>query len=136
LVLAHGWPWSSYSWPRIIPALARRYRVHWYDMPGNGRSDKGAGLRTSLDVQGEVFAAMLEHWQLSRPLVVAHDMGGAVTLRAHLLQGCDFERYVPDERRGGAAVGFEFFDHVGRHVAAFTGLPGHIHRAVVEAYIG
>ncbi len=48
LVLAHGWPWSSYSWHRIIPALARRHRVHWYDMPGYGRSEKGAGMRTSL----------------------------------------------------------------------------------------
>ncbi|EAU41833.1 hypothetical protein FP2506_15409 [Fulvimarina pelagi HTCC2506] len=33
LILAHGWPWSSVSWHRIIPALAERYRVHWYDMP-------------------------------------------------------------------------------------------------------
>ncbi|RWO04224.1 MAG: alpha/beta hydrolase, partial [Mesorhizobium sp.] len=29
LVLAHGWPWSSFSWHRIIPDLARRYHVHW-----------------------------------------------------------------------------------------------------------
>jgi pimeloyl-ACP methyl ester carboxylesterase len=34
LVLAHGWPWSLFSWHRIIPDLARRFRVHWYDMPG------------------------------------------------------------------------------------------------------
>ena len=31
--------------------------------------------------------------------------------------------------------GSSFFDHVGRHVEAFQGLPPHIHRAVVEAYI-
>ena len=31
--------------------------------------------------------------------------------------------------------GSAFFDHVGRHVEAFQGLPPHIHRAVVEAYI-
>ena len=31
--------------------------------------------------------------------------------------------------------GSAFFDHVGRHVNAFMGLPQHIHRAVVEAYI-
>lgn len=136
LVLAHGWPWSSYSWHRIIPALTSQYRVHWYDMPGYGRSDKGAGMRTSLDVQGEVFAAILEHWHLPRPLVVAHDLGGAVTLRAHLLHGCDFERYVLMNVVAVRPWGSEFFDHVGRHVEAFTGLPGHIHRAVVEAYIG
>ncbi|MER8496827.1 alpha/beta hydrolase [Mesorhizobium sp. M1312] len=94
LVLAHGWPWSSFSWHRIIPDLARRYRVHWYDMPGYGRSAKAAEQRTSLDVQGEVFAEMLAHWDLAQPMVVAHDFGGATTLRAHLLHGCDFERYV------------------------------------------
>lgn len=135
LVLAHGWPWSSYSWHRVIPALARRYRVHWYDMPGYGRSEKGAGRRTSLDVQGEVFAVMLDHWGLSRPLVVAHDMGGAATLRAHLLHGADFERYVLMNVVAMRPWGSEFFDHVGRHVEAFTALPTHIHRAVVDAYV-
>jgi pimeloyl-ACP methyl ester carboxylesterase len=135
LVLAHGWPWSSYSWHRVVPALARDHRVHWYDMPGYGQSAKGAGMRTSLDVQGEVFAAMLEHWGLSRPRVVAHDMGGATTLRAHLLHGCDFEGYVLMNVVAMRPWGSEFFDHVGRHVDAFTALPTHIHRAVVDAYV-
>ena len=135
LVLAHGWPWSSFSWHRVIPALAEDYRVHWYDMPGYGRSDKNAAQRTSLDVQGEVFAEMLAHWQLARPLVIAHDFGGATTLRAHLLQGCDYDRYVLMNVVALRPWGSAFFDHVGRHVEAFTGLPPHIHKAVVEAYI-
>ncbi|WP_265515737.1 alpha/beta fold hydrolase [Nitratireductor luteus] len=135
LVLAHGWPWSSFSWHRIIPGLASRYRVHWYDMPGYGQSDKGAEQRTSLDVQGKVFAEMLVHWGLERPIVVAHDMGGATTLRAHLLHGCDFDRYVLMNVVAMRPWGSEFFDHVGRHVEAFMGLPPHIHKAVVEAYI-
>ena len=135
LVLAHGWPWSSFSWHRVIPELARRHTIHWYDMPGYGRSAKGAGLRTSLDVQGEVFGQMLDHWGLERPVVVAHDFGGATTLRAHLLHGRDFERYVLMNVVAMRPWGSEFFDHVGRHVDAFTGLPPHIHAAVVEAYI-
>ena len=135
LVLAHGWPWSSFSWHRVIPDLARQFRVHWYDMPGYGRSGKGAHQRTSLDVQGQVFAEMLAHWGLDRPAVVAHDMGGATTLRAHLLGGCDFDRYVLINVVAMRPWGSEFFDHVGRHVDAFLGLPPHIHRAVVEAYI-
>ncbi|MGE5767461.1 MAG: alpha/beta fold hydrolase [Bacteroidota bacterium] len=136
LVLAHGWPWSSFSWHRIVPALAERYRVHWYDMPGYGRSAKDAEQRTGLDVQGAVFAEMLAHWKIERPLVVAHDMGGAATLRAHLLHGCDFARYVLMNVVAMRPWGSEFFDHVGRHVAAFQGLPPHIHKAVVRAYIG
>jgi pimeloyl-ACP methyl ester carboxylesterase len=135
LVLAHGWPWSSFSWHRIIPHLARRYRLHWYDMPGYGQSDKGADRRTSIDVQGQVFAEMLAHWGLERPIVIAHDMGGATTLRAHLLHGCEFERYVLMNVVAMRPWGSEFFDHVGRHVEAFLGLPPHIHKAVVTAYI-
>jgi pimeloyl-ACP methyl ester carboxylesterase len=135
LVLAHGWPWSSFSWHRIIPPLAERYLVHWYDMPGYGRSDKAPDQRTSLDVQGKVFAEMLAQWGLERPLVVAHDMGGATTLRAHLLHGCDFDRYVLMNVVAMRPWGSAFFDHVGRHVDAFVGLPPHIHKAVVEAYI-
>lgn len=104
-------------------------------MPGYGRSDKSAEQRTSLDVQGNIFAEMLSHWGLARPMVVAHDMGGATTLRAHLLHGCEFDRYVLMNVVAMRPWGSEFFDHVGRHVDAFLGLPPHIHRAVVEAYI-
>ena len=135
LVLAHGWPWSSFSWHRIIPELAKSFRVHWYDMPGYGRSEKSPGQHTSLDVQGKVFAEMLVHWGLQRPSVVAHDFGGAATLRAHLLHGCEFERYVLMNVVAMRPWGSEFFGHVGRHIEAFLGLPPHIHRAVVVAYI-
>lgn len=135
LVLAHGWPWSSFSWHRIVPDLAARFSVYWYDMPGYGHSGKNAGQRTSLDVQGQIFTEMLTHWRIERPMVVAHDMGGATTLRAHLLHGCDFDRYVLMNVVAMRPWGSEFFDHVGRHVDAFLGLPPHIHRAVVEAYI-
>ncbi|WP_432449599.1 alpha/beta fold hydrolase [Aliiroseovarius marinus] len=135
LVLAHGWPWSSYSWHRLIPSLARRYEVYWYDMPGYGRSEMAADQRTSLDIQGEVFAEMLAFWGVDRPRVIAHDFGGAVTLRAHLLHGCDYEEYILMNVVAMRPWGSEFFDHVGKHVDAFSGLPPHIHEAVVSAYI-
>ena len=135
LVLAHGWPWSSFSWHRVIPELAKRHRVYWYDMPGYGRSNKQPEQRTSLDVQGQVFAEMLTYWRLDKPKVVAHDFGGATTLRAHLLHGCEFDCYVLMNVVAMRPWGSEFFDHVGRHVEAFLGLPPHIHKAVVEAYI-
>lgn len=135
LVLAHGWPWSSYSWHRIIPLLARRYRVHWYDMPGFGASEKDRNQATSLDVQAVIFGEMLDHWQLEKPRIIAHDFGGAITLRSTLLHGREFESLVLMNVVAMRPWGSEFFDHVGRHVDAFQGLPPHIHKAVVEAYI-
>ena len=135
LVLAHGWPWSSYSWHRVIPSLAKSHRVYWYDMPGYGMSEKSADQSTSLDVQGEVFVEMLAIWGLERPSVVAHDFGGASTLRAHLLHGCEFDHYVLMNVVAMRPWGSEFFEHVGNHIEAFEGLPDHIHKAVVEAYV-
>ncbi|WP_420557030.1 alpha/beta fold hydrolase [Roseovarius sp.] len=135
LVLAHGWPWSSVSWHRLIPALAETHSVHWYDMPGYGRSEKRADQPTGLDVQGQVFAHMLTHWGLNRPHVVAHDFGGATSLRAHLLHGAEFDRLVLMNVVAMRPWGSDFFDHVGRHVDALTGLPPHIHEAIVRAYI-
>lgn len=135
LVLAHGWPWSSYAWHRVIPALEERWSVHVYDMPGYGRSQMRNDQSTALDVQGWVFAQMLVHWELNRPTVWAHDVGGAVTLRAHLLHGAEFERYVLMNVVAMRPWGSDFFTHVGRHVDAFTGLPPHIHEAIVRAYI-
>jgi len=135
IMLAHGWPWSSFSWHRVIPELAKFFTVHWYDMPGYGQSDKLEDQRTSLDVQGEVFAEMMTHWGLSKPSVIAHDFGGATTLRAHLLHGCDFEKYLLMNVVAMRPWGSDFFDHVGRHVDAFQGLPPHIHKAIVAAYI-
>lgn len=136
LVLAHGWPWSSFSWRRIIPILAKTHCVHWYDMPGYGASAKNSTQATGLGVQGVVFSEMLDHWGLSRPRVVAHDFGGATCMRAHLLHGCEFDRLVLMNIVAMRPWGSAFFDHVGRHVEAFTGLPNHIHEAVVRAYIG
>ncbi|MEJ8571880.1 alpha/beta hydrolase [Microbaculum marinum] len=135
LVLAHGWPWSSYSWHRVLPRLAENFRVHWYDMPGFGQSEMKPGQRTGLDVQGEIFSAMLDHWNLRKPRVVAHDFGGAITLRAHLLHGCEYDRLVLMNVVAMRPWGSAFFDHVGRYTEAFSGLPPHIHEAVVRAYI-
>lgn len=135
VVLVHGWPWSSYTWSSLIPHLAKSYRVHWYDMPGYGRSDKHPKQRTSLDVQGRVLCEMLDHWRLDAPAIVAHDIGGATALRAHLLHNADFSHLILMNPVALSPWGSDFFDHVGRHVDAFAGLPPHIHRAIVTAYI-
>lgn len=135
LVLAHGWPWSSFAWHRLIPELEQNHTVYWYDMPGYGQSTMSAHQATSLDVQGAVFAEMLQIWGLDRPRVIAHDFGGATTIRAHLLHNAQFDHLVLMNVVAMRPWGSEFFEHVGRHLEAFLGLPPHIHEAVVHAYI-
>lgn len=135
LVLVHGWPWSSFSWHRIIPTLAKDHTVYWYDMPGYGSSEKDENQLTSLDVQGEILVEVLSHWKIAKPKIIAHDIGGAVALRAHLLHACQFDRLILMNVVALSPWGSDFFDHVGRHVEAFLGLPLHIHKAIVQSYI-
>jgi pimeloyl-ACP methyl ester carboxylesterase len=85
VVLVHGTPWSSWTWRRVAPRLAERFSVYVFDLLGFGASDQRRGQDVSLAGHGARLAALLEHWQLDRPALVAHDIGGATALRAHLI---------------------------------------------------
>src|SRR5919199_3057070 len=87
VVLVHGTPWSSWVWRRVAAALSERFTVYTFDLLGFGASDKRPGQDVSLAAHGARFAALLDTWRLERPAVVAHDIGGAIALRAHLLHG-------------------------------------------------
>jgi pimeloyl-ACP methyl ester carboxylesterase len=134
LVLMHGTPFSSWEWHRIVPWLARRFRVHFHDMLGYGASAKIDG-DVSLGVQNTVFAAVLDHWALRRPHVVAHDFGGATALRAHLLDGRDYASLTLIDPVAIRPWGSPFVAHVRAHEAAFAGLPAYAHEALLEAYL-
>ncbi|WP_030620503.1 alpha/beta fold hydrolase [Streptomyces sclerotialus] len=135
VVLLHGTPFSSYVWQEIAPALARRYQVFVWDMPGYGASEKHHGQDVSLAAQGEVFTELLAHWQLSRPSVVAHDFGGAVSLRAHLLHGVPYRRLALVDPVALAPWGSPFFRLVGEHGPVFAQLPPALHLGLVREYV-
>src|SRR5215211_3061899 len=88
IVLIHGTPFSSYVWRTIGRELARDHQVFAFDLLGYGQSEKNEGHDVSLGVQNVALSALLRHWGLDRPNVIAHDFGGATALRAHLLDGC------------------------------------------------
>ena len=136
VVLLHGTPFSSYVWRGIARGLAAGRQVYVWDMPGYGRSAKFDGQDVSLAAQGRVFAELLEHWGLSEPLVAAHDFGGAVALRAHLLHGARYRRLALVDPVALAPWGSPFFRLVGEHAAVFEQLPPYLHRALVAEYIG
>ncbi|MGD1853364.1 MAG: alpha/beta fold hydrolase [Leptolyngbyaceae cyanobacterium] len=135
VVLVHGTPWSSYTWHRLIPFLSEQYRVHFYDFIGYGQSEKRPSQNVSLDVQGRLLADLLTHWGLKKPKIIAHDFGGAASLRAHLLHGCDFGSLQLIDVVALAPWGSPFFAHVQQHEEAFSGVPDYIHLAIVQAYI-
>ncbi|QSB06538.1 alpha/beta fold hydrolase [Natronoglycomyces albus] len=94
VVFCHGTPWSSYLWHPFAVALSENYRVYEWDMPGYGQSSKQPDHDVGLDFQGELFAALLGEWNVDAPHVIAHDYGGAVSLRAHLLRDCAFVSFA------------------------------------------
>lgn len=135
VVLIHGTPFSSYVWRRLARELAADHRVHLYDLLGYGQSEKAEGRDVSLGVQNGVLAALLTHWGLDRPQVIAHDFGGATALRAHLLNGCDYERLLLVDPVAVRPWGSSFVQHVRQHEAAFTGIPDVFQRALLTAYL-
>ncbi|PRX46531.1 pimeloyl-ACP methyl ester carboxylesterase [Prauserella shujinwangii] len=135
VVLLHGTPFSSLVWRDVGRALASGHEVYVWDMPGYGRSEMRQGQDVSLRVQGELFAALLDHWGLAAPAVVAHDFGGAVALRAHLLHGARYARLALVDAVTLAPWGSPFFRLVAEHAEVFERLPPHLHRALVREYV-
>ena len=135
LVMIHGTPFSSFVWRRFAPELAKSHRVFVYDLVGYGQSEQSDGQDVSLGVQSRVLAAMLDYWQLAQPLVIAHDFGGATTLRAHLLEDKDFSKMLLIDPVAVAPWGSPFVQHVRQYYDAFAGVPDYIHDGILNAYI-
>lgn len=135
VVLVHGTPFSSFVWRTIARELARSHCVFVYDLLGYGQSAKRAGQDVSLGAQNRLLAALLRHWALDHPYVIAHDFGGATALRAHLLDGCDYARLLLIDPVAVRPWGSPFVQHVRRFEEAFAGVPDDIQRAILKAYI-
>jgi pimeloyl-ACP methyl ester carboxylesterase len=135
LVLLHGTPFSSVVWRRIAPYLAEHRQVFYFDLLGYGRSEMRDEQDVSLGIQNRVFAALLDHWGVEKPDVVAHDFGGATALRTHLLNDRDYRSLTLIDPVAVAPWGSPFVRHVRRHEQAFAGLPPYIHAAILPAYI-
>ncbi len=114
VVLLHGTPFSSYVRRAVARPLARYPRVFVRDMPGYGTSEKdgpgrvpgrpGPGLHRAPEPLGP-----------QEPLVVAHDFGGAVVLRAPLLHGARCRALARVDPVAPAPWGSPFFRLVGEH---------------------
>jgi pimeloyl-ACP methyl ester carboxylesterase len=136
LVFCHGTPWSSALWKPIADTFSDEFTVHLWDMLGYGASAMSEGQDVSLAAQGALFAALLEHWDLAEPHVVAHDYGGAVSLRAHLLHGARYRSLALVDVVALAPWGSPFFRLVAENAPVFAQLPPALHEALVRAYIG
>ncbi len=135
VVLLHGTPFSSYVWRAVARSLASSHQVFVWDMPGYGKSEKFDGQDVSLAAQGRIFTELLAHWGLEQPFVVAHDFGGAVSLRAHLLHGARYRALALVDPVALAPWGSPFFRLVGANSDVFEQLPPALHGALVREYV-
>ncbi|MEO9529510.1 alpha/beta hydrolase [Roseibium sp.] len=134
VVLMHGTPFWSCEWQRVAPLLASERKVYFFDMLGYGNSDRPDG-DVSLGIQNRVFAALIGHWNLNAPDIVAHDFGGATALRAHLIDGVDYRSLTLIDPVALRPWGSPLVQHVKQHEAAFAGMPEYMHEAILPAYL-
>ena len=135
LVFCHGTPWSAVLWAPFAQALSADFRVHLWDMPGYGQSSKEDDHPVDLGIQGELLAELISHWRLDRPHVVAHDYGGAVSLRAHLLHGVELSSLCLVDVVALRPWGSPFFTLVRENAEVFAALPAAVHRGALSSYI-
>jgi pimeloyl-ACP methyl ester carboxylesterase len=135
VVFLHGTPWSSALWQPIADACAAGFRVHLWDMPGYGHSSKDPDHPVDIGVQARLFAHLLETWELESPHVIAHDIGGAIALRAALLHDAQYRSLCLVDVVALRPWGSPFFSLVHDNADVFAALPAAIHRGALEAYI-
>lgn len=135
VVFCHGTPWSSAVWSRYADALRDAFTVYAWDMPGYGRSSMRPQDPVDFEVQAAAFAALIAHWGLCRPHVVAHDVGGAVALRATLAERAVYASLLLVDVVAIPPSGSPFFRFVQEHPSTLEDLPPYIHEAIVRAYI-
>jgi pimeloyl-ACP methyl ester carboxylesterase len=134
-VLVHGTPSWSFLWRKVAPLLAADFTVYMFDLLGYGDSDQREGQDVSIAAQGRLLIELLELWGLEKPCIVGHDIGGAILLRAHLVEGHAFERIGLVD-----AVVFNPWltpttMHIKAHLETYGTMPGHIYEQVVRAHL-
>ncbi|MCS6927700.1 MAG: alpha/beta hydrolase [Candidatus Binatia bacterium] len=78
LIFVHGFLTSSYVWRNITPGLTFGNTVYTLDLMGFGFSEKPQDKTYSVDLYVEQLGKFLDHFQLTSPILVGHDVGGAI----------------------------------------------------------
>lgn len=149
----HGTPWNSSVFHPLAKALlaTRRFRVLLYDLPGYGKSqiydrnrseESGTDLfegDTSVSQQSSALVAVLKESEIYDssegvlPAVVAHDIAGAIVLRAHLIHKMDFSCLTLLDTNAVLPWGDGFYKLARSHPQVFVDMPPHVHEDVVRS---
>ena len=80
VILIHGITGNLSIWfLKILPILARKYRVTVYDLRGHGYSDRPPSGYTSDDMVADL-KGLVDYLSIERAFLVGHSFGGAIAL--------------------------------------------------------
>lgn len=149
VVFVHGTPWSSdVFWP-LANALSASgsFNVVLYDLQGYGQSQTFNNSKTdskpdtSVKAQSESLAALLQHLGLdgkdgnTSPHVIAHDIAGVISLRAHLLHGCEYHSLCLLDTNCVLPWGDKLYNSIRANAAVFEELPAGVFEGCLRAII-
>ena len=135
VVLVHGFPGNSFTWRSLAPALAREYRVYAVDLPGFGASAQYDGQNVGLPALSGFVADFMQHLQLTRPAVIAHDAGAPVVLGAHLLHHVELDRLVLLDAATLNPCISANSAHARRYLEAYQTMPPALHEVILRKQI-
>lgn len=78
MIILHGYPTSSYDYYKVLPELAKHYRVIVHDHLGFGFSDKPLDYSYSLLKQADFALQLWKQLGLKKATLFAHDYGTSV----------------------------------------------------------
>ena len=133
VVLVHGFPSNSYIWRNVAPALARSRRVFVYDLPGQGESERRAGMDVSDRFQARVLHDLLRHWELDRPAAVLHDIGCCYGMSAYYFEGSRFERVALVSAAMMLPCISAATQHAQKYLDAYRTMPVNLYELIVRA---
>jgi pimeloyl-ACP methyl ester carboxylesterase len=93
LLLLHGWPQHWWSWRKLIPELARSYRVIAPDLRGWGWSEAPPGDYAKTTFATDILN-LLDAEDLDRVRLIGHDWGGYTGFLLALAHPERLERFV------------------------------------------
>lgn len=77
LVFVHGWPLHSATFRHVVPALAKDFTCHLFDLPGTGKTEWRAA-RGDLVGHARIVREAIDSLGLEEYGLVSHDSGAAI----------------------------------------------------------
>ena len=135
LILVHGTPTNSHIWRNMALRLADRFSVYTFNLLGFGQSTRREGQDVSIPAQALLLTELVESLGLEAPSVAAHDIGGAITLHAHLLEGAPFHCIALIDSVVLRPWITPPTRHVKAHLDTYETMPTHVFEAIIAAHL-